>query len=75
MYCFLVINPSLSNSRRHFGDGSAEAAFREDLQFTRSLGIYSLPTFLLSYRDHAMFIRQLAGFEDFEKAIQKLTGE
>lgn len=58
--------------RRHFEDGSAEAAFREDLQFTRSLGIYSLPTFLLRYRDRAMFIRQLAGFEDFIRAITKL---
>lgn len=59
--------------RRHFEDGSAEAAFQEDLQFTRSLGIYSLPTFLLQYREKAMLIGQLIRFEDFKKAIQKLT--
>ena len=60
---------------RHFEDGSAEAAFRADLQFTRSLGIYSLPTFLLQYREQAMLIGQLIGFEDFKRAIQRLTGE
>lgn len=60
---------------RHISDGSAEAAFREDLQFTRSLGIYSLPTFLLQYRDRVMLIGQLIGFAEFEKAIQRLTVE
>ena len=60
---------------RHFEDGSAEAAFRADLQFTRSLGIYSLPTLLFRYREQAMLIGQLIGFEDFKRAIQRLTGE
>lgn len=60
---------------RNISDGSAEAAFREDLQFTRSLGIYSLPTFLLQYRDRVMLIGQLIGFAEFEKAIQRLTVE
>jgi len=60
---------------RHISDGSAEAAFREDLQFTRSLGICSLPTFLLQYRDRVMLIGQLIGFAELEKAIQRLTVE
>lgn len=59
---------------RHMNDGSAEAAFREDLQYTRSLGIYSLPAYLLQYGDNTMLIKQLIGYEAFVSAITQLSG-
>ncbi|WP_352397561.1 DsbA family protein [[Clostridium] aminophilum] len=57
---------------KHFSDGSAEAAFFQDLQYTRSLGIYSLPTYLIQKGTHSVLITQLIDFESFESVIAKL---
>lgn len=57
---------------RHFHDGSAEAALEQDLAFTRSLGIRSLPTYLLQYRDRALMLQSF-DYRDFDRAITRLT--
>jgi len=42
---------------RHFHNGSAEASLEQDLAFTRSLGIRSLPTYLLQYENRALLLQ------------------
>ena len=56
---------------RSFHDGSAEAAFQKDLRFTRSLGICSLPSYLLQYGARTMLIKALIGYDDFVRAIKE----
>ncbi len=58
---------------RYFHDGSAEAALEQDLAFTSSLGIRSLPTYLLQYRDKALL--QSFDYRDFDRAINRLTSD
>lgn len=52
---------------------AAEAAFREDMETTRKLGIFGLPAFLLQYEERAVLIRFPAGYEEFVAAIRELT--
>lgn len=59
---------------RHFRDGSAEAELEQDLAFTRSLGIRSLPTYLLQYRDQALMLQSF-DCRDFDRAIIRLTAD
>lgn len=59
---------------RYFRDGSAEAALEQDLAFTHSLGIRSLPTYLLQYRDQALMLRSF-DYQDFDRAITRLTAD
>lgn len=56
----------------HFSNGSAEANFLQDLKYTRSLGIYSLPSYLIQKGSHSVLITQLIDFETFESVIAKL---
>lgn len=55
-----------------FHDGSAEAALEQDLAFTRSLGIRSLPAYLLRYGEQ-MLMLQSFDYRDFDRAITRLT--
>lgn len=59
---------------RYFHDGSAEAALEQDLAFTSSLGIRSLPTYLLQYRDKALLLQSF-DYRDFDRAINRLTSD
>lgn len=58
---------------RHMYSGSAEAAFQQDMQFARSLNIYSLPAYLLQYGEKAILIRQLIGYDQFVRAISGIS--
>ena len=58
----------------HFHGGSAEAALEQDLAFTRSLGIRSLPTYLIQYRDQALMLQSF-DYRDFDRAITRLTAD
>lgn len=55
----------------HYQDGSAEAALEKDLALTRSLGIRSLPTYLLRYKEQAMILQSF-WYQDFVEAIEHL---
>ncbi len=53
-------------------DGSAKRAFYKDLDLTRSLGIHSLPAYLLQCGEHSLLIKSLIGYEDFVQLIEKV---
>lgn len=57
---------------RHFRDGSAKAALNEDLRLTQSMGIHSLPAYLLQYGGKAMLLRSF-DYQDFASVISQLT--
>lgn len=57
---------------RQLYDGSAEATLEQDLAFTRSLGIRSLPTYLLQYGDQALMLQSFH-YRGFIHAIEQLT--
>jgi len=56
---------------QHYQDGSAEAALEEDLAFTRSLGIRSLPAYLTQYGDDALLMQSF-DYHVFEDNITRL---
>lgn len=57
---------------RHFRDGSAQTALEEDLRLVRSMGIRSLPAYLLQYGEKAMLLRSF-DYQDFVNVISELT--
>lgn len=58
----------------HFHNGSAEAALEQDLAFNRSLGIRSLPTYLLRYGDQALMMQSF-DHRDFLVAIEQVKND
>ncbi len=54
---------------RHYEGGSAETALEEDLAFARQLGIHSLPTYLLQYKDKSLLLQSFK-YKDFTRAIR-----
>lgn len=57
---------------RHFHDGSAQAALERDLRLWHSLGIRSLPAYLIQYGDRAALIQSF-DYRDFVSAIGELS--
>ena len=57
--------------RRHYRDGSAEAALKQDLLLTARLGIRSLPACLVQRRGKARLLWSFA-YEDYVNAIDEL---
>ena len=60
--------------RQCYQDGSAEKELEEDLKYTHSLGIYSLPAYLIKSSDKAI-IMQGFEYQDFVSAIENLTAK
>lgn len=58
---------------RHYHGGNAEAELEKDLAYTRSLGISTLPTYLIQCRDNALLMQSFA-YQDFVTAISSVTG-
>ena len=58
---------------RHFRDGSAEAAFREDLALTREAGIRGLPMCLVQYENRRARISPLNGYDALADAIRTVS--
>lgn len=59
---------------KYYNDGSAMIELKKDLALMSSLGIHSLPAYLLEYGERRMLIRQLADFDLFRKAIERVKG-
>lgn len=59
----------------HLEDGSAEAAFREDLAITRKYGVRGFPTFLIRYGEKEMMVRSFQDSTTFESLIKSITGD
>ena len=57
---------------KHFSDGSAEAAFLQDLQYTKALGIYSLPSYLIQSGDQSVLVTKLIDFDSFKDIIRRI---
>lgn len=55
----------------HLADGSAEHALQEDLAFASSLGITSLPAYLME-QDGRSVLFQSFRYEDFLRAFRSL---
>ena len=58
--------------RQHYTDGSALAAFRKDLDRTRSLGIRGLPSCLIACGGHSVLLNGLTGFNGFVADIDQM---
>ena len=54
-------------------DGSAKEAFVKDLEFTKSLGIVSLPTCLIQTGSKKALVNGMLDYRSFVAAIEKLT--
>ena len=57
---------------QYYQDGSADAALNQDLAFTRSMGIHSLPTYLIQHGDKTLLMQSF-DYRDFVKAITEIT--
>lgn len=57
--------------KQHYHDGSAEKALQKDLEYTRSLGIRSLPAYLIQYRENALIMQSFT-YQEFINAINGL---
>lgn len=57
----------------HLNDGSAERAFREDLELTRRYGARGFPTFVLRYGEKEIMLRGYQRFESFTAIIDSLS--
>lgn len=58
--------------KQHYTDGTAEAALQNDHAFTARVGIRSLPTCLIQYRDKALLMQSFV-YEEYNEAISQLT--
>lgn len=58
--------------RRHYTDGSAQAAFIEDLEYTRSFGIHGLPTCLIHCGKQSTLVGGMIGFHGLVTEIEQL---
>lgn len=56
---------------RYFHNGTAESALEQDFAFIRSLGIHSLPTYLIQYRDQLLMLQSF-DYQDFAAAIDQV---
>ena len=58
----------------HLQDGSAEAAFREDLETTRRYGVRGFPTFAFCYGGKETLLRGYQSFPAMQALIKLLSG-
>lgn len=58
----------------HLNDGSAERAFREDLEMTRSYGVRGFPTFLFRYGSKELMLRGYQSIRSMQAIIDTLSG-
>lgn len=56
-------------------DGSAAAAFQEDLDTTRRYGVRGFPSFLVRYEDKEYMMRSYQNYESFQALIRLLSSE
>lgn len=57
----------------HYSDGSALAAFEEDLATARAYRVRLFPTFILRYKGKEVIMENYQRVEDFEQAIRTLS--
>ena len=57
-----------------YNDGSAERAFQNDLAICQRIGIHSLPSYLIQYKDKGALIQNLVDYNGFAKIFSDLSG-
>ncbi|AUB79778.1 DsbA family oxidoreductase [Candidatus Thiodictyon syntrophicum] len=57
----------------HLTDGSAEHAFRADLELTRQFGVRGFPTFGLRFGERALVLRGYQNFQAMQAVIETLS--
>ena len=57
---------------RHYRNGSAESQLEKDLSFTRTMGVYSLPAYLIQCDDKVLMMQSFI-YRDFVEAIIQVT--
>ena len=60
---------------RHLDNRSAQEAFHEDLQFTRSLGIHALPACLIQCENRAIITRGMMDYDAFIAVLEKILSD
>ena len=58
--------------KRHYSDGSAKAALRDDLSYASRLGIHALPCCHVQLGDRAVLVRSF-DYGDYDRLIRRLT--
>ncbi len=58
-----------------FSDGSAEAAFMEDLKIMHSYNVKGFPSFLVKYGDEKILMQGYQGYEAIKSVIDSLTND
>ncbi|HXD42715.1 MAG TPA: DsbA family protein [Ramlibacter sp.] len=58
----------------HLNDGSAEAAFRDDLEMTRRYSARGFPTFVFRYGEREIMLRGYQSFSAMQAVIDTLSG-
>lgn len=63
----------ISAFTRALHNGTAEAAFQDDLSFKESLQIHGLPAYLIQYKDKAILVKSLIGYDDFAELLLHIS--
>ncbi len=56
---------------RHYQNGRADTALEKDLSYTRSLGVQSLPAYLIQYAEKRRLMQSFH-YQDFANAIERV---
>ena len=67
-------NLNVKNFLAAYNDGSAERAFQNDLAICQRIGIHSLPSYLIQYKDKGALIQNLVDYNGFAKIFSDLSG-
>lgn len=59
--------------REHLTCGTAEAEFRKDLEYSRSLGIRGLPAYLIQRGEREILVQSLIGYDEFIRIFGMLS--
>jgi hypothetical protein len=67
-----VLNGVLFRTRKEYTDGSAQAAFEKDLEYTHSPGVRGLPACLIHCGKQLALVSGMIGFSGFAAVIKRI---
>lgn len=57
----------------HYQDGSAEKSLKADMEKCFEYGIFSLPSYLIQYKEKAVLVQELIGYDSFVSLIDEIS--
>ena len=57
----------------HYQDGSAEKCLKADIEKCLAYGIFSLPSYLIQYKEKAVLVQELIGYDSFVSLIDEIS--